>query len=211
MSQAWIFDFDGTLVDSEQAIKACYIKVTQVVAPERLSVAKNILIGPTLQDTTSKILGIKYMKFHKIFMEAFQVAYDNEVVLQTKYYPFADKVLKQLKIQGDYIAIATNKRSNPTNTLIKHYGWNDIFDWVACLDAFNGKYLNKTEMVEGMILTHRNFKKSYFVGDTANDGIAAKLNNLSFIKASYGYEDNENWDNINIYNEISSLEDLLNI
>ena len=51
-----VFDLDGTLVDSKPAIKACFIKITLQLAPSRLDFAKNILIGPTLQETASQIL-----------------------------------------------------------------------------------------------------------------------------------------------------------
>ena len=55
MPKYWIFDFDGTLVDSKKPIKKCYEKVTQSIAPLRLEIAKKILIGPTLQETTKLI------------------------------------------------------------------------------------------------------------------------------------------------------------
>ena len=53
----WIFDFDGTLVDSEMAIYQCFQIITNHLAPERKDFAKNILIGPPLRDTASEILG----------------------------------------------------------------------------------------------------------------------------------------------------------
>ena len=56
MEKLWIFDFDGTLVDSEVAIKHCYLKVTEKLLPERINFVKNILIGPTLEETTQIIL-----------------------------------------------------------------------------------------------------------------------------------------------------------
>ena len=59
MSKAIIFDFDGTLVDSEKAIYKCFQSITRHIAPERASYAKNILIGPPLRETASEILGPK--------------------------------------------------------------------------------------------------------------------------------------------------------
>ena len=52
-----IFDFDGTLVNSEQAIYQCFQSITKKLAPNRVEYAKNILIGPPLRDTASEILG----------------------------------------------------------------------------------------------------------------------------------------------------------
>ena len=44
MIKAIIFDFDGTLVDSEKAIYECFQSITKQLAPERMEYAKNILI-----------------------------------------------------------------------------------------------------------------------------------------------------------------------
>ena len=33
MGKYWIFDFDGTLVDSEKPIKKCYEKVAKEIVP----------------------------------------------------------------------------------------------------------------------------------------------------------------------------------
>ena len=57
LSQAIIFDFDGTLIDSQKIIYECFQSVTNYIAPERIDYAKNILIGPPLRDTASEILG----------------------------------------------------------------------------------------------------------------------------------------------------------
>ena len=51
--KAIIFDFDGTLVDSEKAIYECFQSITKQLAPERMEYAKNILIGPPLRETAS--------------------------------------------------------------------------------------------------------------------------------------------------------------
>lgn len=209
MTQSWIFDFDGTLIDSAPAIKACYAKATQLIAPERLSITQNILIGPTLKDTSAEILGENLMNRQEDFIQIFQAEYDDGIVLETKQYADAEKLLKQLKARGDSIAIATNKRTNPTNALINHYGWGDYFEWVACLDEFNEQFKHKSEMVTHLLISNPNFKSAYFIGDTVNDGITANQNQLLFIRANYGYGINQNWNKINIFKNINSLYDLL--
>ncbi|MGA1000038.1 MAG: HAD hydrolase-like protein, partial [Methylophilaceae bacterium] len=40
LTQAFIFDFDGTLVDSEQAIYQCFQSITKQLAPNRIQYAK---------------------------------------------------------------------------------------------------------------------------------------------------------------------------
>ena len=128
VSKNWIFDFDGTLVDSAPAIKKCYGIVTNKVAPKRINMVKNLLIGPTLIETAKKILGPEAIDKMDDFILQFKHEYDQILLSETKSYDNADQVLKKLKSRGDKIAIATNKRKEPTFKLIKHLGWNDYFE-----------------------------------------------------------------------------------
>ncbi|MBL6729171.1 MAG: HAD family hydrolase, partial [Methylophilaceae bacterium] len=146
MKRLWIFDFDGTLVDSEVAIRRCYSQITEELIPERLDYVKDILIGPTLEETTNLILTEKNSHLKEKFMELFRTAYDENIVLQTPIFSGVDEVIRHLKEAGDHLAILTNKRSYPTHKLIKHYRWDNLFDWVACMDDFP-QAKNKTDLL----------------------------------------------------------------
>ena len=54
-----------------------------------------------------------------------------------------------------------------------------------------------------------NFKEIYLIGDTLSDGIAANKLNIKFVKALYGYGKDENWSEIDVFNEIGSLREVL--
>ncbi|MDG2252678.1 MAG: HAD family hydrolase [Methylophilaceae bacterium] len=210
MSQYWIFDFDGTLIDSEPAIKECYVKITKGLAPSRTHVAENIQIGPTLNDTSIEILGKKFIHLLSEFKESFVKEYDDKIILETLIYPNTDIVLKKLYERGDKIAIATNKRSAPTKKLIEYFGWSKFFEWIACSDEFP-HYKNKSEIVMELLKNHKSFIESFYVGDTYNDGVTANNNNLKFIRATYGYGRKEDWSNVSIYNDISKIEEILEL
>ena len=67
---AFIFDFDGTLVNSETAIYQCFIEITKQLAPDRIEIAKNILIGPPLRETAAEILGLDHQdKLNQFFKD----------------------------------------------------------------------------------------------------------------------------------------------
>ena len=55
MNNCWIFDFDGTLVDSEKYIRETFIKITKEIAPEREDFAVKVVIGPPLNETAKEI------------------------------------------------------------------------------------------------------------------------------------------------------------
>jgi phosphoglycolate phosphatase len=208
MGKLWIFDFDGTLVDSEAAIKHCYLKVTEKLLPERINFVKNILIGPTLEETTQIILTNKNLHLKNQFMKEFQSQYDSGMVLETPIYPNVNEVLQKLKNNGDSLSVLTNKRAIPTHKLIKHYKWDNFFDWVACMDEYPD-LKNKSELLKKQDIPKKNYSKILLVGDTLNDGITAEKNEIDFIKVNYGYGREQDWQGINIFKSIDKFDELL--
>jgi len=207
---AFIFDFDGTLVDSEQAIYQCFQSITKQLAPERLDYSKNILIGPPLRDTASEILGPHHQDSLDEFVQLFIAMHDDQVIKHTKPFPDVDQILKQLFDKNISMALATNKRLTPTQKLIDHFGWGNYFQLIECSDS-NPKIRNKDLMIQDIINQQKIFHKSFFVGDTVNDGLSANLNKLYFIKANYGYGQKQDWTKVRIFKTIEKFSELLYI
>ena len=208
MGKLWIFDFDGTLVDSAVAIKHCYLKVTEKLLPERINFVENILIGPTLEETAQSILTNKNLHLKDLFIKEFQSQYDGEIVLETPIYLNVSDVLQKLKNNGDSLSVLTNKRAIPTHKLIKHYKWDNFFDWVACMDEYPD-LKNKSELLKKQDIPKKNYSKILLVGDTLNDGITAEKNEIDFIKVNYGYGREQDWQSINIFKSIDKFDELL--
>ena len=208
MEKLWIFDFDGTLVDSEVAIKHCYLKVTEKLLPERINFVENILIGPTLEETVQSILTNKNLHLKDLFIKEFQSQYDSEMVLETPIYSNVSDVLQKLKNNEDSLCVLTNKRAIPTHKLINHYKWNNLFEWVACMDDCP-ELKNKSELLIKQNIPKKNYSKILLVGDTINDGITAEKNEIDFIKVNYGYGREQDWQSINIFKSIDKFDELL--
>ena len=210
MSKAIIFDFDGTLVDSEKAIYECFQSITKLVAPERESYAKNILIGPPLRDTASEILGPEHQDALDEFVQLFIKMHDEQVIYHTQPYHEVADVLQTLKTKKIPLALATNKRFAPTSKLINHFNWDNYFHFIECSDS-QSQIRNKDDMIQDIINQNKLFQGSYFVGDTVNDGLSANLNKLRFIKASYGYGRDQDWSNVVSYKEIHQFIEILKL
>lgn len=210
LTSAFIFDFDGTLVDSEQAIYQCFQSITKQLAPERMEYAKNILIGPPLRDTASEILGPDHQDSLDEFVQLFIAMHDEQVIQHTQPYPDVIQVLKQLYNKNISMTVATNKRLAPTQKLIDHFGWNDYFSFIECSDSQN-EMRNKDSMIQDIINQNELFHGSFFVGDTVNDGLSANLNQLRFIKACYGYGRDQDWSNVTTYQEIHQFIEILKL
>jgi phosphoglycolate phosphatase len=210
LTKAIIFDFDGTLVDSEQAIYQCFQSITQQLAPNRLEYAKNILIGPPLRDTATKILGPEHQDSLDEFVQLFIEMHDEQVIQHTQPYPDVIQVLKQLHTQNVPMAVATNKRLAPTQKLMDHFGWSDYFQFIECSDT-QSEMRNKDAMIQDIINQNTSFQGGYFIGDTVNDGLSANLNQLPFIKACYGYGRDQNWSKVTTYQEIHQFSEILKL
>jgi len=210
LTQAFIFDFDGTLVDSEQAIYQCFQSITKQLAPERMEYTKNILIGPPLRDTASEILGRDHQNSLDEFVKLFIEMHDEQVIQHTQPYPYVIEVLKQLHNQNIPMAVATNKRLAPTQKLMDHFGWNDYFQFIECSDS-QSKNRTKDLMIKDIINMNNIFNECYFVGDTDSDGLSANLNQLKFIKANYGYGKKQDWSEVTIFNSIDQFNEILKL
>jgi len=210
LNKAIIFDFDGTLVDSEKAIYHCFQSVTKELAPNRIDHAKNILIGPPLKDAASEILGPSHQDQLDQFISLFIQMYDDREIFNTQPYSGVTKLLKKLSSMHIPMAIATNKRQTPTIKLIQHFHWEDYFCIIECCDK-QSKVRNKDIMIRDIIDENNIFKHSYFVGDTINDGISANRNELTFIRANYGYGSNQDWSCVRISKSVQASVELESI
>ena len=156
MSKAIIFDFDGTLVDSEKAIYECFQSITMRLAPERINYAKNILIGPPLRDTASEILGPENQDLLDEFVQSFITMHDEQVIRHTQPYPGVIQALKQLHTKNIPMAVANNKRLAPTQKLMDHFSWNDYFSFIECSDS-QPEIRNKDVMIQDIINQNESF------------------------------------------------------
>lgn len=209
MGKLWLFDFDGTLVDSEKAIKACYLKVGQELVPERCDFINTMVIGPTLHESSSMILTKKNLHLLDKFKNRFEQLYDDKLILETRQYPGVNETLRKLHAKGDHLYIFTNKRSYPTHKLLKYFNWNNLFKLVVCMDEYPD-VKTKTELVKIKKIQKKQYDDIFFVGDTKSDGMCANHNQIKFIKANYGYGKSENWDDIIFFYEIEQIDELIN-
>ena len=210
MNKAIIFDFDGTLVDSEITIYQCFQTITNYLAPERVDYAKNILIGPPLRDTASEILGPNHQSQLDEFVKLFIEMHDEHAIKNTHPYPGVIETLEKLNSKKVFMAIATNKRHAPTIKLINHYNWQEYFITIECSDD-RSFIRNKDEMIQDILNKDKNFYKAFFIGDTVNDGLSANLSDLSFIKADYGYGRDQDWSKVNIDHNIQQFTEILQL
>ena len=212
MNTTWIFDFDGTLVDSEKAIRRCFHLVTKELAIDRVAWCDTVRIGPPLYQTAALILGSQDEQLIQTFIQRFKDIYDGGEVLNTPIYPHATETLKGLVERGDQLVIATNKRGAPTRLLIDHLGWSPYFKQIACIDDLSDVSLGKFQLVTDLLTSlQTQASNCLFVGDTTGDAKVAHQHHIRFIYASYGYGQSDDWSNMPIFQTITQPSQLMSI
>jgi phosphoglycolate phosphatase len=202
-----IFDFDGTLVDSEEGIKFCFTKITKQLAPDKVKILPNIKIGPPLLETAALILGPEHKDKLDIFVRMFIELHDNEIIKNIKPFEGINELLEKLTLNQIPLAIATNKRKEPTKKIINFLNWQKYFKIIICSNTDN-KINKKSNMIEKIIQLD-SFKNSCYIGDMKSDYTAAKINNIEFIWAAYGYGCEQDWNDDELILSINTPNDIL--
>lgn len=183
-----LFDFDGTLVDSAPAILNCFERVLQTHALEACRSIDASLIGPPLRQTLEALSGQSDPVVLDALALSFKDIYDTEACLQTPAYGACQHVLEQLCAQGFTLAIATNKRQAPTQTIMAALGWGTLFAKVFASDSAPQRYSDKTGMIAALL---HDFdiapQAALYIGDTEADGRAAAANGVAFLPVAWGY------------------------
>lgn len=183
-----IFDLDGTLIDSAPSILAGFAGALKIHGLTPRVALSDKLIGPPLKETLRIVSGVDDPEQLQALADSFKAYYDDQGYQQSGVYPGIAKMLETLQGRGLTLHIATNKRLNPTLKILSHFGWAPWFTHVYALDVQNPPFAHKTAMVAGLLAQQGIAPESaIYIGDKAEDGEAAKANDLPFIAVHWGY------------------------
>jgi len=183
-----IFDLDGTLVDSAPGILSA---LNHVVKKHEINSSVTLsadLIGPPLREMLVGLCGSSSGRDIGHMEQTFKAYYDEIGVYKTTIYNGVTKMLEGLKADDHKLFIATNKRSTPTQSLMKYFAWEKYFLGVYSLDTFSPPVKDKALLLENIIDTHLLLKsETIYIGDRLEDGDAARKCIIDFMHATWGY------------------------
>lgn len=185
----YIFDFDGTIINSQEDVFLCFErafeKVNYQIDKSRLNPD---VIGPPLKGIIKLIAPeLTDEVFIDKICDVFRNIYDNDPNDHTYIYDGVLDFLKSLKSQNKKIFMATFKPMNPTIMLVKKLGLEEFFTDIYGIDKF-GKHITKDEMIKDIILKYNLDKsKTVMIGDASTDVISAKNVGITGIGALWGY------------------------
>ena len=189
MIKNYIFDLDGTIVNSSQEVLMCFKKAfekanyeidanrlnSNVIGPPLKQILQ--LIAPDLTDET---------KLEEIVAH-FREIYDNNKNDISVMYPGMFDFLKKLKNEGCKIFMATFKPMAPTLRIVKMLEIEDLFDDIYTIDKF-GDRISKEEMIKDILNIYELDKsETVMIGDAPTDMTAAKANGIKAVGVLWGY------------------------
>ena len=194
--QNFIFDLDGTLVDSLKDIEFCFKKAIFDVTGIYINKFENPISGPPLSEIINQVLP-GYPDIIKINVKKrFREIYDYYDYPETHLIDGSSKLLLKIKSFGKGLFLATNKPLNPTMKILNILGIN-IFDDIATIDSNEAGNMSKSDMITYLISKWKLERTgTIMVGDYSTDIIAAKNNFIDSIALT-----NENF----IYEEAKDI------
>lgn len=183
----YIFDFDGTLVDSTEGIYNSIIYALKEYGIEETDREKlRYFIGPPLfhsfkhiygvSDEESNWLVVKYRERYKVKGCAESVVYDG-----------VPEMLKALKEKDKKIAIASSKPKQFVDEISQHLGIFDYYDYVSA-ESFDKTHSSKEDLINNVLEHFGNPDKQecLMIGDRFYDIDGAKATGLDSAGAVYG-------------------------
>ena len=185
----YIFDFDGTLINSQKDVflsfQKAFEKVDYPIDKTRLNPD---IIGPPLREIIKLIAPeLTDDKFIDKICSIFREIYDNDPNDNTFMYNGVFDYLTKLKENKKRIFMATFKPMTPTLMLVKKMGIEKFFDDIYGIDKFE-KNITKDEMIKNIIDKYKlNKQETVMIGDAATDMIAAHKAGINGIGVLWGY------------------------
>ena len=186
----FLFDLDGTLVDSFGDIQSSLEKAYQLVLGREVVVQRN-LIGPPLGAMIDSLTPAITTDEKNTLIRAYRTDYDSSMYDRTTEMTGAFDLLHWLHRQDKQLFLVTNKSYKPTQRILSKFNIS-LFKDVMSPDKFEGKHYSKTELIQFLIDTYcLNLQETVMLGDTRHDVIAAKACAIDSICISGGYDDYE--------------------
>ena len=181
---AVIFDPDGTLTESEPGItKSVQYALEKMNRPALDQAALRRFIGPPLMESFMGIAGMTQAQADQavnIYRERFSsVGWRENAV-----YPGIAPLLRSLKKNGAYVAVATGKPLAFSQRIVEYFGLAPFIDRVEAV-SLTDHHADKPALVRRAL--PERFSRACMVGDRAGDMEGAAANGIDGVGALYGY------------------------
>lgn len=187
---AFVFDLDGTLIDSAEDIAAAANAVLIEAGGTPLPNGDVLrMIGGGAPKLLERTFGAAHIPLTNPegILDRFLSHYHSGSRTKTRPYPGVTGLLRRLKRAGHPLAICTNKPSQATHTILQRLGWNRIFDVVVAGDDLSVKKPHAGHVLTTLALLGVPAKQALFIGDSHVDVHAAQAAGVDVAILAHGY------------------------
>lgn len=181
-----IFDWDGTLMDSQARIVACLRAAGEDLglAPHDDASLSNI-IGLGLYEAIEGLYPGSSAALHKAYADRYRYHFLADDAIPTPLFPGVEAMLDMLEGQGLLLAVATGKGRRGLDHVLAHTGLSSRFVCTRCADETRSKP-HPLMLEEIMGFTGVSPGDAIMVGDTEYDMLMARHAGTGALAVSYG-------------------------
>jgi len=206
-----IFDWDGTLIDSQANIVQCFkYVIDDLDLPDRSSEEISNIIGLGMWEALRELFPQNNTEEYQQMVDRYRYHFFASDPSQ----PFsgAGTVLSSLAEDGYILAVATGKGRRGLDKALDSTGFRQYFHATRCADETRSK--PHPQMLEELLdETGMNGEQAIMIGDTEYDLEMAKNAGIPSIGVSYGVHEADRLlkhEPISVLNEIGALLNWLN-
>ena len=189
--QLIVFDWDGTLIDSEARIVNCMRAAIQdLQLPTRSHDEMRNVIGLGLQEALATL----YPDGHQAVYQDLVDRYRHHFLVQddtpSELFAGVESLLSSLRQRGHYLAVATGKGRMGLENALDETGLRGHFDYTRCADETRSKPHPQMleEIMERLGVEPH---ETLMIGDTEYDMLMANNAGTAALAVSYGVHDKQ--------------------
>jgi len=185
-----VFDWDGTLMDSQQEIVNCF-----------QAAAKEVELKIPSVDEVHNVIGLgMFEAVHAVFPELDSAELQKNFIESYRHYYFSpdkppsvlfdgvDKMIRSLADDGYFMAVATGKGRRGLNESLKRTGFDEIFHYTRCVDEAHSKP-HPQMVLDIMDYLGVTANETLMIGDTEFDLQMATNANVHSVAVACGAHD----------------------
>jgi len=190
MYKLLVFDWDGTLMDSQQEIVSCF-----------QAASKDVDLPIPTVDEVHNVIGLgMFEAVHTVFPELNTKESQRVFIDRYRYYYFSpdkppselfegvDDMIRSLSDKGYFMAVATGKGRRGLDESLKRTGFDEIFHYTRCVDEAHSKP-HPQMILDIMEYLGVTASETLMIGDTEYDLQMATNANVHSVAVACGAHD----------------------